>query len=159
MRPSAFREENDIAAHDLATGDAPAFAVSDDERARAGQIAQPLQNLFGAFFLDDRNRDDDGDEGEQHQRFAEIAEDQVDQAGADQQLKHRLAPDLERDAQQRALLRLRQFVGTFPAQAGRRLLFGEAGHRPARSFSHDRLPSAEAARRAFRRARPPGTAY
>ena len=109
----AFGEDQDVVAHHLAAGDAQGRAVADDQRARAGEIAQRRERVFGAPLLNDGDAHDDADEAEQDQRFVHITHEQVDGTGADQQQEHRLAADLANDVQQRAPLVDAEFVETF----------------------------------------------
>lgn len=115
--PVTFREHHKIAAHHLAPGDALAHSRADDQRPRAGQIAQRFQRSFGARFLD--NRDDDRKPGKRHQdqRFLKVAQGHVDQAGPDQHRQHGFAQDIGDDAGKRALPATRQLVVAFCPQA------------------------------------------
>ena len=64
----ALGEDDEVAAHDLAAGDAPLHAVADDERPWAREVSQRFQRSLGAPLLDDGDGHDDEDEAEQHQR-------------------------------------------------------------------------------------------
>ncbi len=74
-----FSQHEDIATNDLASRDPPPLAIPDHERSRTGQFAQRLQHPFGAGLLHDGDGDGNGAEGQQKQRLAEIAEQQIDQ--------------------------------------------------------------------------------
>ena len=76
--PSA--EHDQIAAHHFPTGDALAHAVADNERARARQVAQGLQHALGARLLHDGDDDGERGEGEQDERFLQVAEREVNRA-------------------------------------------------------------------------------
>ena len=56
--PVALREDQHVAAHHLASGDAPARAIADDQRARAGEVAERGERPLGLALLDERDRDD-----------------------------------------------------------------------------------------------------
>ena len=55
----ALGEQQHVAAHHLAPGDAHRLAVADDERARAGEVAQGLEGALGLALLVERDADDD----------------------------------------------------------------------------------------------------
>ena len=124
--PSA--EDDEVAAHHLAPGDAPMHAVADDERARARQVAQRLERSLGAPLLDDGDGHDHEHEAEQHQRVGRLAHEEVEAPGGDEHEEHRLAGDLEGDGQQAPLLLGRQLVRAFCLQAAR----ASSSLRPAR---------------------------
>jgi len=113
----AFAQHQQVAAHHLAPGDAQLLPVADHQRTRAAEIAQRLERALAAALLHHGDRDRDQHEDQQHRRLAVVAEQQVEQAGGDQQAEHRFARDLERDAPGRAPLRRRQLVGAVCGQA------------------------------------------
>ena len=106
----AFGEDHEIAAHNLTPRDAPAFAVTDHEGARAREIAERLERMLRASCLDDRDRHDDEHEAEQHQRVGRLPEEEVHDARRDEHEEHGLAHHLEDDGEQVALLLRRKLV-------------------------------------------------
>ena len=74
---------------------------------------------------------DDGErrEGEQDERLLQVAERQIDDAAAEQQRQHRLAQDLEHDAQRRAPIGPRQLVVPLGRESRPRLRPAEATDR------------------------------
>jgi len=61
-------------------------------------------------------------EREQRYRLLEICEDEIDRAGAEQQLEHRLAQRRDRDHQQRPALATGKFIGAVAEQTLRGFL-------------------------------------
>ena len=57
-------------------------AVADDQRPRAGEIAQGFQGVLGAPLLEDRDAHDDDHEAQQDHRLVGIAHREVDRSGA-----------------------------------------------------------------------------
>ena len=64
----------------------------------------------------------------EHDGFLEIAEDEIDRRRAQQQREHRLAQDLEDDADKGAAVGLREGIGTLRFKARGGFLFGEASN-------------------------------
>ena len=104
-----------------------ALAVANDQRARAGQIAQRLQHTLGARLLHDGDHDRHRGEGEQDERLLQIAEHQVDDAADEQQRQHRLAQHLDRYSKRCAPIGLREFVVTLGVQPRLSIRLTEAG--------------------------------
>ena len=102
-------------------------AVTDDERTRTGHVAQGFEHALAARFLDDGDRDRDRGEDQQHHCLGEVAQDEVDRAGAQQQREHRFAQHVSHDAQERPLIGARKVVEAFGAQPLPGLLLGQAG--------------------------------
>ena len=50
-------KHDEVAADHLATGDSCALAIANDQRARAGEVAQRLQDSLGSGLLHRRDRD------------------------------------------------------------------------------------------------------
>ena len=71
-------------------------------------------------------------EGEQDERFLQVAEHQIDHAAAEQQRQHRLAHDFEDDAQRRAPIRPRELVVPLGLQPGLSICLAEATDRGGR---------------------------
>ena len=90
----AFGEHDQIAARHLAAGDALARAVSDHQRAGAGEVAQCLQHALGARFLNDGDHHRHDRESEQDERFFQVSEQEVDKAAAEQEREHRFTKNL-----------------------------------------------------------------
>ncbi|MBB6469530.1 hypothetical protein HNQ96_005420 [Aminobacter lissarensis] len=116
--PVALAKHDDIAPDDFSTRDALAFTSAYDQGARTGEITQRLQDTLGACLLYDGYADRHRGEGQQDQRFLQIAQKQIDNAAAKQERKHRLANDLECNPQRCALGGPRQFVEPFGNQPG-----------------------------------------
>ena len=125
--PISFGQHDAVAADDFAPGNTLALPAADDQGARAGQVAQRLEHVFGPLFLHDRDRDGDGDKAQQHQRLADIPEHEIHDARGAQELEHGLAGHLEHDAQDRAAAALRQLVVPVAAQTQRGLMVRQAG--------------------------------
>ena len=102
--PVALREHDDVAAHHVATGDALPLSAADNRGAWTAEVAQRFQHPLRAGFLDDRDHHRKRCENKEDKRFLEIPEDEVDEPAAQQERQHRLAHDLENDAQRRALV-------------------------------------------------------
>ncbi len=110
-------ELEQVAAHHVAPGDALRLAVADDQRARAGEVAQRFDGALGLALLVQRERHGDDHEAEQRQALLQVAEDEVERARREQQQEHRLAHRLGRDRQQRAVLPAGQRIGAVLGQA------------------------------------------
>ena len=91
----ALGDQHDIVAHHFAPGDALLPAVADDQRARAGEVAQGLQRPFGLLLLVKGDADDHKHKAHQHQGFFPVAQEQVEQAAGDQHEEHGLAHDFQ----------------------------------------------------------------
>ena len=102
------------------------IAVADHERARAGQIAQAFEHPLGAGFLNDGDQNRGAGKNAEHDGFLEIAEDEIDDGRAQQQREHRLAQDLEDDADKGAAVGLGEGVGTLRFKARGGFLVGKA---------------------------------
>ena len=76
----------------------PDSPVADPRGARAGEIAQAFEHPLGAGFLNDGDQDRAARKNSEDDRFLEIAENKIDSGRAQQQREHRLAQDLEHDA-------------------------------------------------------------
>jgi hypothetical protein len=79
----AFSQDDEVAADDVDAGDAFLDAVADHERARAGQIAQAFEHALGAGFLNDGNENRGAGKQAEHDSFFEIAEEKIDDGGAE----------------------------------------------------------------------------
>jgi hypothetical protein len=69
----ALGEHEPIAADNLVPRDTPLRAVANDERARAGEIAQRFEDALAPHLLYDGDRDRCRREDQQDQSFGEIA--------------------------------------------------------------------------------------
>jgi hypothetical protein len=128
----ALGEDDDVAPHHLAAGDAEPPAATDDQGARAREILESFEDALGAALLVDGDGDRGERRGEKHERLAVVAEREIDAARGQEQEEHRLAADLERDAEDRPLRRSRQLVRPLASEP-RRGLRGREPARPARS--------------------------
>jgi hypothetical protein len=122
-----FEDDDGVAAHHLAAGDAPLLAVAHDQGARACNLAQGVEDALAAGLLDNGDEDRKRCEGQQHEGFAEVAQHKIDRAGAQQQRKHGFAQHAAHDVQQGPALGRGQVVVALGPQPGDGLLFGEAG--------------------------------
>src|SRR5262249_55013091 len=95
--PIAFGEEHEVSTHDLGARHADRRPVAHHQRARTGEIAQGVESLLGAAFLQDRDRHHHDNRYREDDGFADVAKQQVDQSTADEQEEHRLAEDVQRD--------------------------------------------------------------
>ncbi len=111
--PIAFGRDDDVATHHLAARNTFADPAPDHQRPRTCQISQRFENPLSPVFLNDRNRNGCDCGTDQHQRFANVTEHEVNGAGGEQELEHGLAADFDRDPQQVASSRSRQFVIPF----------------------------------------------
>ena len=97
--PVALGEEDDVAAHDLAAGDALAITVADDQGARAGQVAQASStrsvrvswiSVIDTEVVANTSRT---------RASLKFPNSEVDRGGAKQQREHRLAQHVGENAQ------------------------------------------------------------
>ena len=126
----AFGKNDEVAAHHFGAGNAFLDAVADHERARAGQIAQAFEHPLGAGFLNDGDQNRGAGKNAEHDSFLEIAEDEIDDGRAQQQREHRLAQDLEDNADKGAAVGLREGIGTLRFKARGGFLVGKASEYP-----------------------------
>ena len=110
-------QHHDVAASHVAAGDADPFAVTPDQGARAGQVAQSVQCVLGPLLLVVGDADDDEDESQQHQGFFAVAKDQVQCAAGEEQEEHRFLDDLEQDVDPSTFARRGQLVEPFVLEA------------------------------------------
>jgi hypothetical protein len=108
----ALAKNYQVTAHDVSSGNPTANALPNDKRARRGEIAQSLKNVFGACLLYDSDGYGKGCECQQDESFGEVSQQKVSNAADQEQGKHRLAQDIHDDAQQRCLPGARNLVGT-----------------------------------------------
>ena len=120
------RGENPFA-NDVTSGNPHRNAVADDQCARARQIAQRLQRVLGLLRLVQRDADDDADRAKNGDRLFQITQEQIYDAGRNEQEQHRLTHDIDGDRQQRPRLRGGKLVGTVQGKLRRGLAAGEAG--------------------------------
>jgi hypothetical protein len=113
----AFGQQHDVAGDDFGAGDALFCAVSDDERAGAGEVLQGGQSALCAAFLDDDEDDVQDGEGLEDEGFGEVAQEKVDDSGCEEKLEHRLLDGVADDADGAAFLLLREGVGAIVVQA------------------------------------------
>ena len=157
--PVALGEQDDVAAHDVAPGDAYLPAVADDERTRRGEIAERGERVLGLVLLVDRDRDHHDDERHQDGAVERLGEQEVDGSRAEQQEQHRLAHDVPRLLQQVALLRGGQLVRPVGGQAPSRLLRGQAGEHHDPGPPSRRVPAPAETRLPPWTASMPGTSW
>ena len=127
----AFQDDHGIATDDLAARDALAHAVANDQGPRAGHVAQRVEDALAAQLLHHGDRYRDGGKDQQHEGFSEIAQDEIDDAGAEQQREHRLAQHVADNAQERPVIGFGEIVEAFGTQTGLCLRFGQADRRRA----------------------------
>src|SRR6516225_4365649 len=94
--------------------------------AMTGEIAQTFEHALRAGFLNDGDQNRGAGKNAEHDGFLEIAEDQIDDGCAQQQREHRLAQDLEDNADKGAAVGLGEGVGPFRFKAGGGFLLGKA---------------------------------
>ena len=124
--PVSLGKDNDIAPHDVATGDSLALTVADDQGTGARKVAQRLQHTLGAGLLNHSDRDRHGGEGDQDDCLLQIAEQKVNDAAAQEQRQHRFSQYLDRYPKRRAPIRLRELVVPFSLQPCLGIGFSEA---------------------------------
>jgi hypothetical protein len=66
-------ENNEVTADNLSAGNTLATALADDERARARQVAQSLQNALGSCFLYHSDHDGHGAKDKEQQSLPKVA--------------------------------------------------------------------------------------
>ena len=115
--PVALGKHDEVAAHDIAAGNPLAFAVADDQRTRAGQVAEGFEDPLGASLLDDGDQDGEGCEDDQNDRLLYVAECEIDAAATQQQRQHRLAQDFQHDTERGPPLRARKLVEPLDLQS------------------------------------------
>ncbi len=144
--PVPLGQHDQIVNDQLPPRDATAPALSDDERAGAGQVAQGLQGVLRLPFLHERQRHDEDDEAEKHKRLLAVAEDEVDPPTHEKQQRHRLAHQGHDTRNEAPSLGRRQLVIAVANMALRHLLRAQPGERTvrggrtARSLGHDDGP-------------------
>ena len=140
----AFGKDDKVAAHDLGAGDAFLDTIADHKRARAGQIPQAFEYPLGAGFLNDGDQNRGAGKNAEHDGFLEIAENEIDRRRAQQQREHRLAQDLEDDADEGAAVGLGEGIGTLRFKARGGFLVGKASTiRGAAVHAHSRATRTE----------------
>ncbi len=117
----AFADDDDVAPHHLAPGNARLLAVADHQRARTGEIAQRRERALAAALLDERDRDGKRREREQQHRFADLTNDAIQRGRRDQHPEHGLAQHARGNGPGRAPFARRQFVESLGIEAPARL--------------------------------------
>ena len=106
-----------IAAHHRMTGHGAQLTIAQHLGTRTGQLAQGIQRMLGAPFLQHRHQHDDQHKTQQHQRLVALTHHQVNCPGPQQQQKHRFAQHLTGQCRQAAALIHRQQIRTVHRQA------------------------------------------
>src|SRR5579871_4221496 len=101
-RTASIEEQADCLALRIPPGNEHAHAISDNECARTGEIAQCLKHMLTSRFLDDRDADRKYREQQQKDRFRPIAGQQMCDAADKEQPEHWLMHDFEKHAQKTA---------------------------------------------------------
>ena len=119
--PVALREDEHVAADHLAPGDAPprpsrTTRARGLERSRSAARARSVLRSWTSVMPMTTTTNDDEDE-----RLLEIAEQEVDRSGGEEQEEHRLLQHRGRAGEEPAPSVLRQLVRPLRPQAGRRL--------------------------------------
>src|SRR4030095_5079271 len=141
-------EDEEIAVHDVTSGDALARSLPDDPGTGTGEIPQGLDGSFGLPALVERDPDDQHDGGEENERFPDISNDKVDASANDKEEDHRLSQDRYDGPEQIAALGGGNLVGpvgaTPPSGLGVGQSFENRGFaldRGGRGSIHDEGPS------------------
>ena len=93
----ALAQLEQVAVHHVAPGDALRLAISDDQRAWAGEIAQGFDGALGLAFLIQGERHRHDHEAEQRQALLQVTKHHVQGPRREQQQEHRLAHGLDGD--------------------------------------------------------------
>ena len=125
--PVPLGQQDQVAFHHLAAGNAHLVAVADNQGPGAGQLAQGGHGLLGLLLLVEGDAHDQQHEAQEHQGLAQVAQEQVDAAGPQEQQQHGLAHHPQGDGPNRAGLGRGQFVVAVRGETRRRLLGGETG--------------------------------
>ena len=78
--PVSFGNNDEVATHDVPAGDSLALAVANHQGARAGEVAQRIQNPLSARLLHHGDHDRHGGEGDQDDSFFQVTKRQIDDA-------------------------------------------------------------------------------
>ena len=119
-------QNDQVIRDDVPARDTDSLSITDHERARAGKITQGFQRPLGLPFLVKRDSQNNENEPEKHQRFLDIAENEIDRAAGQQQHKHRFPNHLPGGREETAVLRCRKFVVAVFSQANTDVVIGEA---------------------------------
>ena len=125
----AFDEEYDVAPDDVAAGDPLLLPVANDQRARRGEIAQCSERVLGLVLLVQRDGDHDDDERHQDDAVERLGEQEVQDAGADQEQQHRLSQHIASLLQEVARLRGGELVRPVRREPAGGVFLGQADDR------------------------------
>lgn len=112
--------------HYLASRSPSFLTVSDDQRARAGEIAEGLKGTLGLLALIETNAEDNEYRCEEYQGISEFSQEQVHAARAHQKQKHRLTEQFQANGKEAAWLDRWQLIWSILAEASSGLRFGQA---------------------------------
>ncbi len=107
----ALADENDVAGHEIARGNAPFLAVAAHMRRGLGKPLQGLQGALAAQFLKDDEGDGGARAGHHEQALAEIADEQIKRRRRRQQKEHRFLQRAQGDFQDAGRRRFGRGVG------------------------------------------------
>src|SRR5262245_22100736 len=91
----ALAQHNPVTADDVTPRDPPPLSITDDECARARQIAQRLQRTLSLPFLIQLDADDKADRTEQEHSFRMVPENDVHEPSSQEQEDHWLAQHVD----------------------------------------------------------------
>ncbi|TSE30156.1 hypothetical protein Tther_01146 [Tepidimonas thermarum] len=115
-----------LATHHLAPCNPPPLPIADDQRARAGEVAQGLDGALGFALLVQRQAQRDQHQTQQDQPFVQLPQNQVERGGGQEQQEHGFPGRLRNDGDPGAPLPAGQRIGAFTAQPVGRFGAGEA---------------------------------
>jgi hypothetical protein len=108
--PVALGQNDEVTSHDVPTGDPPALAVANDERAGAREVAQRFEHALGPRLLHHGDHDRHRREGDQDDRLLQVAERKVNDAADQKQRQHWFTQHLDRYSKWCAPIRLGKLV-------------------------------------------------
>jgi hypothetical protein len=108
----ALAEDDKVATNQFGPGNPFLKAIADHQSSRTGQVAQAFEDLLGAGLLHNGDQHRGAGEHGKDDGLLEVAQDEVDHRGAEQQREHRLAQYLEDDAQETAPVGLGKSIGS-----------------------------------------------
>ncbi len=120
---------DEVAAHDVHASQALAATIAPDQRAGAGHVVERFEHPLGPALLHQLGCHDHTEHGEQDARLGHVAQHQIDRHRRRQQLEHRLAGHLDRDAPGGPLRCPRQIVGAIGFEAAGGFPTGQACRR------------------------------
>jgi hypothetical protein len=98
--PIAIGKHDDIAPDHLPARNALRDLISYHQGARASEIPQRFEHALGSVLLKDRYNDSYDCRPSEHQRYAEIAQHEIDCSRSEEEFEHRLAGNFADNSQQ-----------------------------------------------------------